>query len=135
MSFIVVGDRASPLITRGFLEPRPSSAIPGRPLRSPSFFFSTCSRPSFLIPAVLSYTLPSSDTPYKSLAWMLEIIRGWPSTSSGGQNKVLADRSMGRGSAGKTLLRVKTRERFGVKMRVALRRVSLVLVYCVERTC
>jgi len=35
---------------------------------------------------------------------------------------------MGRDSAERTLLRVKTRERFKVKMRVALRAVSLVSV-------
>ena len=65
----------------------------------------------------------------------MEMIGGRPSTVSGGQNKVFADRLMGRDSAERTLLRVKTRERFKVKMRVALRAVSLALVYCVERTC
>jgi len=39
---------------------------------------------------------------------------------------VFADLLMGRDSADRTLLRVKTRERFKVKMRVALRGVSLV---------
>ena len=66
---------------------------------------------------------------------IVRMIRGRPSTLSGGQNKVFADRLMGRYSADRTLLRVKTRERFKVKMGVALRAVSLVLVYCVERTC
>ena len=55
-------------------------------------------------------------------------------TLSGGQNKVFADRLMGRDSAGKILLRVETRERFNVKIRAAARAVSLVLDYCVERT-
>ena len=64
------------------------------------------------------------------------MIHGRPSTLSGGENKVFADRLMlvGRNSADRTLLRVKTRERFKVKMRVVLRAVSLVLVFCVERT-
>jgi len=38
---------------------------------------------------------------------------------------------MGRDRADRTLVRVKTRERFKVKMRVALRAV-LALVYCVK---
>jgi len=59
---------------------------------------------------------------------VLEMIRGRLSTLSGGQNTVFADRLMDRDSAERTLLRVKTRERFKVKMRVALRAVSLVLV-------
>jgi len=63
------------------------------------------------------------------------MIRRRLSTLSGGQNKVFADRLMGRDSLDGTLPRVKTRERFKVKMRVALRAVSLVLVYRVERTC
>ena len=66
---------------------------------------------------------------------VLEMIRGRPSTLSGGRNKVFAGRLMGRDSADRTLLRVKTRERCKVKMRVALGEVSLVFVYGVERTC
>jgi len=54
------------------------------------------------------------------------MIRGPPSSSGGGQDKVFADRLMGRDSADRTLLRGKTRERFKVKMRVALRAVLLV---------
>jgi len=48
---------------------------------------------------------------------------------------VFADRLMDRDSAERTLLRVKTRERFKVKMRVVLRAVLLALVSCVGRTC
>ena len=66
----------------------------------------------------------SSVTQYHSPP-LLEMIRGRPSTLGGGENKVLADRLMG--SVNRTLLRVKTRERFKVKMRVVLRAVSLVL--------
>jgi len=62
------------------------------------------------------------------------MIRGLPSTLSGRENKLFADRLMGRGSMDRTLLRVKTRERFKVKMRVVLRAVSLDL-FAVERTC
>jgi len=48
---------------------------------------------------------------------------------------MFADRLTGRDSAERTLLRVKTRQRFKVKMRVVLRAVfSLVSVYYVERT-
>ena len=57
---------------------------------------------------------------------MLEMIRGRPSALSGRENKVFADRLMGRDSVGRTLLRVKTRERFKVKMGVVLGAVSLV---------
>jgi len=63
-----------------------------------------------------------------SVEFLLEMIRGRPSTVSGGENKVFAERLMGRDSAEKTLLREKTRERFKVKMRVALRAVPLVFV-------
>ena len=66
-------------------------------------------------------------------ALLLEMIRGRQSTLSSGQNKVFADRLMDRDSAEGTLLRVKTGERFKVKKRVALRAVSLVLVFCIER--
>jgi len=41
---------------------------------------------------------------------MLEMIRGWPNTLSGRQSKVFADSSMGRDSADRNLLKVKTRE-------------------------
>jgi len=41
---------------------------------------------------------------------MLEMIRGRPSTLSGRQSNVFADCLMGRDSADRTLLRVKTRE-------------------------
>ena len=44
-----------------------------------------------------------------------------PGTLSGGQNKVFADRLMGRDSVERTLLSARTRERLKVKMRVALR--------------
>jgi len=54
------------------------------------------------------------------------MIRGRPSSLGGGQNKVFADCLMCRDSAGRNLPRVKTREGFKVKMRVALRAVSLV---------
>jgi len=57
---------------------------------------------------------------------VLEMIRGRPSVLSGRENKVFADRLMGRDSVGRTLLRVKTRERFKVKMGVVLGAVSLV---------
>ena len=63
---------------------------------------------------------------YTCLYLLLEMIRSRPSTLSGEENKVFADRLMGRDSADRTLLRVKTRERFKVKMRVVLRAVSLV---------
>ena len=66
---------------------------------------------------------------------VLEMIRGRPSTLSGGENKVFADSLMGGDSADRTLLRVKTRERFKVKMRVVLRAVSLVWFTVVEGTC
>ena len=52
----------------------------------------------------------------------LEMIRGRPSSLSGRENKVFADRFMGRD----TVDRVKTRGRFKGKMRVVLRAVSLV---------
>jgi len=51
----------------------------------------------------------------------LEMIRDGPGTLSGGQNKVFADRLMGRDSVERTLLSARTRERLKVKMRVALR--------------
>ena len=54
------------------------------------------------------------------------MIRGRPSTLIGGQNKVFADCLMDRDSVDRTLLRVKTRARFKVKMRIPLRAVSLV---------
>ena len=42
--------------------------------------------------------------------YLLETIRGRPSTLSGGQNKLFADRLVDRDSADRTLLRVETRE-------------------------
>ena len=66
---------------------------------------------------------------------MLEMIHGRPSTLSGRENNVVADRLMGRDSVDRTSLRVKIRARFKGKMRVVLRAVSLVFVYYIERTC
>jgi len=60
------------------------------------------------------------------------MIRRRPSTLSGGQDKVFANSLMGRDSANMTSLRVKTRERFKVRMRVPLRAVSLDFVYYVQ---
>jgi len=54
------------------------------------------------------------------------MIRGPLSTLSGRENKVFAGRLISRDSMDRTLVRVKTRERFKVKMRVVLRAVSLV---------
>ena len=46
------------------------------------------------------------------------MIRGRPSTLSGGQDKVFGNRLMGRDSGDRNLLRAKTIERFKVRMRV-----------------
>jgi len=66
---------------------------------------------------------------------VLEMIRGRPSALSGKENKVFADRLMGRDSVGRTLLRVKTRERFKVENGSPVKSSFVGLVYCVERTC
>jgi len=59
---------------------------------------------------------------------VLEMIRGRPSSLNGRENKVLADRLMGRDTVDRTSVRVETRTRFKGKMRVMLRAVSLVLL-------
>jgi len=54
------------------------------------------------------------------------MIRGQPSSLSGRENKVFADRLMGRNTVDRALLGVKARVRFKGKMRVVVRAVSLV---------
>jgi len=58
---------------------------------------------------------------------VLEMIRGGPSSLNGRENKVFADRLMGRDTVDRTSLRVERRRRFKGKMRVVLRAVLLVL--------
>jgi len=57
---------------------------------------------------------------------LLEMIHGRPSSLRGRDDKVFADRLMGKDTVDRASLRVKTRMRFKGKMRVVLRAVSLV---------
>ena len=61
---------------------------------------------------------------------VLEMIHGRPSSLSGRDDKVFADRLMGRDTVDRASLRVKARMRFKGKMRVVLRAVSLVYFLC-----
>jgi len=70
--------------------------------------------------------LPLVHLRYCPLLKVLEMNRGRPSSLSGRENKVFADRLMGRDTVDRTSLRVKTRARFKGKISVVSRPVSLV---------